>query len=80
MSPSTDPARPGYIEFAGWVPGARKMLVAREWQDGAQFKCSFEVVSLDTLVAERRASAPERLLTFSRWQDAGWKRQTLSLR
>ena len=80
MSPSTDPARPGYIEFAGWVPGGRKMLVAREWQDGTQFKRSFEVVSLDTLVAERRASAPDRLLTFSRWQDPGWKRQTLSLR
>ncbi len=80
LSPSTDPAGPGYVEFAGWVPGTRKMLVARESLEGGQFQRSFEVVSIDSLQTERRASSPNRMLTFARWQDPVWKHQTLSLR
>jgi hypothetical protein len=68
----------GYAEFAGWVPGGRKMLVAREAKGEGRRR--FEVVVLANLSAEQRASDPGALRAFQRWQDPSWKRETLSLR
>lgn len=68
----------GYAEFAGWVPGGRKMLVAREAK--GENRRRFEVVVLATLAAEQRAGDPGVLRAFQRWQDPQWKRETLSLR
>src|SRR5262245_36014730 len=68
----------GYAEFAGWVPGGRKMLVARE--ASGEGRRRFEVLALPTLAAEQRAGDPSVLRAFQRWQDADWKRETLSLR
>jgi hypothetical protein len=68
----------GYAEFAGWVPGGRKMLVAREAKGEGRRR--FEVVALSSLAAEQRAADPAALRAFQRWQDPGWKRETLSLR
>jgi hypothetical protein len=76
---ATDPDV-GYIEFAGWVPGGKQMLVAREAHGEGKTTRSFEVINLDTLNTERQVAEPGMLSTFQRWQDPSWKRLTLSLR
>lgn len=70
----------GYAEFAGWVPGGRQMLVAREARGEGRYRRSYDVVDLDTLATQRHAADPAVLGPFQRWQDAGWKRMTVSLR
>ena len=70
----------GYVEFAGWIPGGTQMLVAREASGEGKYRKSFEQISLDSLTTVRKASEPSLLSAFRRWQDAGWKAQTLSLR
>ncbi len=80
LPPATTAPELGYAEFAGWVPGGKQMLVVREARGEGRFKRSFEVVRLDTLATERRASDPSLLASFQRWQDAGWKAGTVSLR
>ena len=70
----------GYLEFAGWVPGGQKLLVAREARIDGRLRHSFEVLSLETLNTEKQASTPQLLHLFGQWQDARWKQQTVSLR
>jgi hypothetical protein len=80
LPPSAAAPEVGYAEFAGWVPGGRQVLVARESRGAKGLKRNFEVVRLDTLGTERQAGDPTILGPFMRWQDAGWKRETVSLR
>ncbi|MET0230232.1 MAG: hypothetical protein ABW186_04800 [Rhodanobacteraceae bacterium] len=70
----------GYVEFAGWVPGGKKVLAAREVRSGDRFVKQFEVVDIATLAVDKHADAPASLSTFYRWQDAAWKRDTVALR
>jgi len=70
----------GYAEFAGWVPGGHQMLVAREARGEGRYKRNFEVLNLQTLASERQAGDPAVLGPFQRWQDAAWKRHSVSLR
>jgi hypothetical protein len=71
----------GYIEFAGFVPGQAKLLVAREAKVDGRQQRRFEVLKLDGgYAAERWASEPRLLAAFSRWPDAAWKSGTVSLR
>lgn len=78
--PGADGPDVGYIEFAGWIPGGKKILAARESRVDGRFQQSFEVLDLATLNVDKHADKPEYLSIFYRWQDPLWKQQTLSLR
>lgn len=80
LPPSDDAGDAGYIEFAGFVPGANKILAAREVKASGKFIHSFDVLDMDTLAVLKHADNPESLSLFYRWQDPAWKRQTVSLR
>ena len=79
LSPGLDNPEEGYVDFAGYVPGTRRLLVAREVRDGGRFRRSFEELRLDDLALVRQASSPELLRDFGRWQDIAWRRDTLAL-
>lgn len=80
LPPAAAVPETGVAEWAGWVPGGQRMLVAREARAQGRYRRSFEVVRLDGLAVERVTGDVASLPLFQRWQDAAWKRQTLSLR
>ncbi|MCL2346161.1 MAG: hypothetical protein FWC58_09970 [Desulfobulbus sp.] len=80
VPPSVDQPELGYLEFAGWVPGNKQMLVAREIVANGQSKTSFELWDRNTLAVERRADKPGNLTAFYRWQDPAWKSGTVAVR
>jgi hypothetical protein len=69
-----------YVEFAGWVPSTNKILLAREAKKEGRYQRSFEVFNLERLQVENFADKPSSLNLFHKWQDALWKKQTISLR
>jgi len=70
----------GYAEFAGWVPGGRQVLVAREASGEGKYKRSYELMRIDTLSTINTVPDPQLLPAFSRWSDSAWKSASLSLR
>jgi hypothetical protein len=70
----------GYAEFAGWVPGGKQMLVAREATGDGKYNRSYELVRLDSLASIAKAPEPDQLPAFGRWQDPSWTRSTVSVR
>lgn len=80
VPPAGDAPDIGYVEFAGWVPGGRKLLAAREVRVGGRYSRTFELLDIATLAIDRRADKPDSLSVFYRWQDPVWKGQTVSLR
>jgi hypothetical protein len=79
LSPGANDPEQGYVEFAGFAPGTRCLLVVREVKDRGRFRRRFEVLRLDDLALVRYASTPELLRDFGRWQDVAWRRDTLAL-
>lgn len=80
LPPADDDPGLGYIEFAGWVPGDRLMLVAREARVNGRFVHRFEILDMASLATTRGADKPSSLSWFYRYQDAIWRSQTVSLR
>ena len=80
LSPGLDEPEEGYVEFAGYAPATRRLLIAREVKDRGRFRRSFEELRLDDLALVRQASGPELLRDFGRWQDVAWRRDSLALR
>ena len=80
LPPANDDPGLGYIEFAGWVPGGRLMLAAREARVNGRFVHRFEILDMATLAVTGYADKPSSLSLFYRHQDAIWKSQTVSLR
>jgi len=80
LPPATTGPDIGYAEFAGWVPGGKQVLVAREARGDGRYRRSYELVRLDSLTTERQSPDPTALGAFQRWQDPTWKRMTVSLR
>ena len=79
LPPGLDNPEEGYVDFAGYAPGTRRLLVAREVKERGRFRRSFEELRLDDLALVRQASSPELLREFGRWQDVAWRRDTLAL-
>jgi hypothetical protein len=79
VSPGLDNPEEGYVDFAGYAPGTRRLLIAREVKDHGRFRRSFEELRLDDLALVRQASSPDLLRDFGRWQDIAWRRDTLAL-
>jgi hypothetical protein len=80
LPPAATAPHLGYAEFAGWVPGGHRMLVAREARGDGRYRRGFEVVQLDTLATVSHGTEASSLREFQRWQDAAWKSGTVSLR
>jgi hypothetical protein len=80
LPPSLDSPELGYVEFAGWVPGNEKFLVAREIVREGRGKTSFELWDRATLKVEKSADKPGNLTPFYRWQDPVWKGGTVAVR
>jgi hypothetical protein len=80
LPPGDNDPEEGYVEYAGYVPATRRLLIARELKDRGHFQHSFEELRLDDLGTVRQASRPELLRDFGRWQDPNWRRATLALR
>ena len=80
-TPATSGPGLGYVEWAGWSPAARgKLLVVRQSKAEGRVSRRFEVLRLDTLVAEKSASDPRQLAAFNLWADVGWRQESVSLR
>ncbi len=79
LSPGLDDPEEGYVDYAGFVPGSKRLLIAREVKEHGRFRRRFEELRLGDLALLRQASSPELLRDFGRWQDIAWRRDTLAL-
>jgi len=79
LSPGLDNPEEGYVDYAGYAPGTKRLLIAREVKVQGRFRRSFEELRLEDLALVRQASSPELLRDFGRWQDVAWRRDTLAL-
>lgn len=81
LPPAPSTPDTGYAEFAGWVPGGKKILVAQEARsEGKYYPARYMIMDIDSLTVERQHNTPSELGAFKRWQDPTWKQQSVSLR
>jgi len=80
LPPTTAMPALGYAEVAGFVPGKRKLLVAREARIENRFVRRFELLDIETMTVEKSGNAAQQVAGFGQWADPAWKRGTLALR
>ncbi|MBW2732891.1 MAG: hypothetical protein JRH20_10910 [Deltaproteobacteria bacterium] len=76
---ATDPQL-GYVEWAGWTPGGRDLLVAREAYVEGRLVRRFAALRPANLTSRVQSRSLRHFVTFRRWHSAGWKAETLALR
>lgn len=80
LPPAVREAGLGYIEFAGWAPNGKQILLAKESRAEGVYQRRYEVVNLASLSVQRQARDYSILGAFRRWQDPSWKANSVSLR
>lgn len=71
----------GYIEFAGWVPGGRELLLASESRaEGRYSPRRFIQLELTSLTPLRQSPEATALGAFQRWADPAWRGASAALR
>lgn len=71
----------GYVEFAGWVPGGRELLLASESRaEGRYNPRRFIQLDLTSLTPLRQSSDASALGAFQRWADPAWRGASAALR
>ena len=70
----------GYEEIAGWVPGGKQILVAREAIAEGKTSRRYELINLSDLSIERSASEAGLLGAFNRWSDPAWRADSVAAR
>jgi len=80
LPPATRAAGLGYIEFAGWAPNGKQILLAKESRAEGVYQRRYEVMNLASLSVQRQARDASILGAFRRWQDPSWKANSVSLR
>src|SRR5258708_36171160 len=76
LSPGADDPEEGYVEFAGFAPGSKRLLIAREVKDRGRFRRRFEELRLDDLALVHQASRPEILRDFGWLQEVATRPRT----
>ena len=80
LPPASREAGLGYVEFAGWAPNGKQILLAKESRAEGLYQRRYEVVNLASLSVQRQARDASILGAFRRWQDPSWKANSISLR
>lgn len=71
----------GYVEFAGWVPGGREILLASESRaEGRYSPRRFIQMDLTTMSPLRQSPDVTALGAFQRWADPAWRGASVALR
>jgi hypothetical protein len=80
LPPAVSETGLGYVEFAGWAPNGKQILLAKESRAEGIYQRNYEVVNLASLSVQRQARDASILGAFRRWQDPSWKANSISLR
>ena len=75
----TDPQL-GYVELAGFAPGGRELLIAREAFVNGRLERRFAALRREGLSPRLETRSLRRFDTFRRWQSPEWISRTLALR
>ncbi len=81
LAPSSDGTPElGYVEVAGWTPGGRRLLLAREALVDGRHERRFESLVARSLEVRVSTGSLRRFRRFRRWHAPDWKQGTLALR